>query len=164
MISRRSLLASGTAGMAVVTWGGLSASSSSASSAGFPFTLTDAEWRKRLTAAQYTVLRREGTERPFTSSLLNEKRRGTFACAGCDRDAFSSTTKYDSHTGWPSFWSALPDGVGTTRDQTLGMARTAVHCASCGGHLGHVFEDGPQPTGLRYCMNGVAMMFRPASA
>lgn len=164
MINRRSLLASGTAGIAAGTWGGLFARSSPASAATFPFSLSDAEWRSRLTAAQYNVLRHEGTERAYTSALLKEKRRGTFSCAGCGQDAFSSNTKYDSHTGWPSFWSALPDRVGTTRDTTLGITRTAVHCARCGGHFGHIFQDGPQPTGLRYCMNGVALTFQPASA
>ena len=107
----------------------------------------------------------KGTERPFTSPLLHEERKGNFACAGCDQDAFSSTTKFDSGTGWPSFWAPLDDKVvGTTRDASFGMVREAVHCGRCGGHLGHVFDDGPKPTGLRYCLNGVAMKFHPASA
>jgi peptide-methionine (R)-S-oxide reductase len=125
---------------------------------------TDAEWRKLLTGDQYAVLRHEATERPFSSPLNNEKRRGTFACAGCDLDLFSSTTKFDSRTGWPSFWEPLEKAVGTKRDMTLGMVRTAVHCRRCGGHQGHVFDDGPKPTGLRYCMNGVALAFKPATS
>jgi len=122
------------------------------------------EWRKLLTSDQFAVLRKSATESPFTSPLLHEKRRGNFACAGCDLDLFSSTTKYDSRTGWPSFWAPLENAVGTTRDTSLGMVRTAVHCSRCGGHLGHVFDDGPKPTGLRYCMNGIAMTFKPVDA
>ena len=123
---------------------------------------TDADWRSTLTPDQYEVLRKEGTERPFTSPLLHEERKGVFACAGCSSDLFSSSTKFDSGTGWPSFWAPLEHAVGTTDDSSFGMVRTAVHCARCGGHLGHVFPDGPKPTGLRYCMNGAAMAFKPA--
>jgi peptide-methionine (R)-S-oxide reductase len=125
---------------------------------------TDAEWKQRLTPQQYNVLRREGTEAPGSSPLNGEHRAGTFACAGCDLPLYSSKTKYDSHTGWPSFWAPLENAVGTSTDRKLIVARTEVHCRRCGGHLGHVFDDGPKPTGLRYCMNGVAMKFAPAAA
>jgi peptide-methionine (R)-S-oxide reductase len=129
----------------------------------FPVQKSDEEWRRQLTGEQYDVLRRHATERPFTSPLDREKRRGTFVCAGCGHKLFSSTTKFDSGTGWPSFWQPLPDAIGTSMDRALFMVRTEVHCARCGGHLGHVFEDGPQPTGLRYCMNGDAMTFIPGT-
>lgn len=130
--------------------------------AAYPFALTDAQWRQRLSPLAYNVLRKQATERPFTSPLDKEKRAGTFACAGCDQPLFSSKTKFDSRTGWPSFYAPLPKAVGTSRDFDLGYPRTEVHCARCGGHLGHVFDDGPRPTGKRYCMNGVAMRFIPA--
>lgn len=130
----------------------------------YPVTLSDAEWRKRLTRAQYVVLRQDGTETPYTSPLNKEKRAGTFSCAGCDQPVFSSSVKYESNTGWPSFWQALPGGTGQSEDRSFGTVRTGVHCARCGGHLGHVFDDGPPPTGKRFCMNGVAMRFRPGSA
>lgn len=130
----------------------------------FEVTLSDAEWHRRLTPAQYTVLREAGTERPYTSPLNDEHRHGTFACAGCDLALFSSATKFDSHTGWPSFWKPLDHAVATHTDASFGMIRTEVHCRRCGGHLGHVFDDGPPPTGLRYCMNGLALAFHPATA
>jgi len=134
------------------------------SAASFPVSRSDAEWRLMLTPAQYDVLRQSGTERPYTSPLNDEHRRGVFSCAGCAQDLFASETKFDSGTGWPSFYRPLEHAVGETRDTSYGMVRTAVHCSNCGGHLGHVFPDGPPPTGLRYCMNGVAMTFRPAQA
>jgi len=128
----------------------------------FPVTRTDAQWRSQLGPAAFDVLRREGTERPYSSPLNGEHRGGTFACKGCTQPLFSSKTKFESGTGWPSFYAPLPRAVGYHQDSTLGMVRTEVHCSRCGGHLGHVFDDGPRPTGKRYCMNGVAMLFRPA--
>jgi peptide-methionine (R)-S-oxide reductase len=125
---------------------------------------SDAEWRAKLTPEQYEILRKEGTERPFTSPLLHEERKGVFACAGCGLDLFSSSTKFDSGTGWPSFWAPLDKAVDTHVDRTFGMIRSAVTCHRCDGHLGHVFDDGPKPTGLRYCMNGLALTFKPATA
>jgi len=130
----------------------------------FEVSLTEAQWRAKLSPAAFMVLREEDTERPFTSPLNNEHRRGTFACAGCALPAFASTTKFDSGTGWPSFYAPLANSVRTRDDGSLGMVRTEVHCRRCGGHLGHVFTDGPRPTGLRYCMNGVALTFVPATA
>jgi peptide-methionine (R)-S-oxide reductase len=128
----------------------------------FEVTHSEAEWREMLTPQQYHVLREHGTERAGTSPLDHEKRAGTFVCAGCELPLFSSEAKYDSGTGWPSFWAPLDNAIGTSEDDTWFMTRTEVHCSRCGGHLGHVFEDGPPPTGLRYCMNGVAMAFMPA--
>jgi peptide-methionine (R)-S-oxide reductase len=125
--------------------------------------LTDDEWRKRLSPEAFEVLRRHGTEFAGSSPLDHEKRSGTYHCAGCDLALFSSKTKFDSGTGWPSFWAPLRGAVRTSDDNDLGMQRTEVHCARCAGHLGHVFDDGPPPTGLRYCMNGVAMQFLPAA-
>jgi peptide-methionine (R)-S-oxide reductase len=130
----------------------------------FEFTLTEAQWRARLSPEAFAVLREEATERAGSSPLDGEKRAGTFHCAGCDLPLFSSDAKYDSGTGWPSFWQPLPDAVRTRPDRGLFGTRTEVHCRRCGGHLGHVFDDGPKPTGKRYCMNGVALAFLPAGA
>ena len=133
-------------------------------SAGARFSVerTPAEWRRILGPQRYAILREAGTETPFTSPLLNEHRKGVFVCAGCALPLFNSATKFESGTGWPSFWRALPRDVVTRTDRSFGMDRTEVLCARCGGHLGHLFDDGPRPTGLRYCMNGLALRFRPA--
>jgi peptide-methionine (R)-S-oxide reductase len=122
---------------------------------------TDEEWRRNLTPQQFRVLREHGTESPGSSTLDREKRAGTFSCAGCGQPLFSSDTKFDSGTGWPSFWAPIDESVDTTADRSYGMIRTEVRCRRCGGHLGHLFPDGPRPTGLRYCMNGAAMAFAP---
>jgi peptide-methionine (R)-S-oxide reductase len=141
----------------------LAACGSPASAKTWKVSYSDAQWKQRLTKAQYAILREEGTERPFSSPLDKEKRKGVFVCAGCNNKLYSSTTKFDSGTGWPSFYRPLAGAVGTSTDFKLGYPRTEVHCADCGGHLGHVFKDGPKPTGLRYCMNGDAMKFRPGA-
>ena len=163
MLTRRAFSVAGVAaGVAAFGFSRL-ANGQAAKVPTYDVTHTDAEWRELLTPDQYDVLRQKGTERPFTSPLLNEHRAGIFACAGCDLHLFSSTTKFDSGTGWPSFWQPLPHAVNETQDNSFGMARTEISCRRCGGHLGHVFDDGPQPTGLRYCMNGVALKFIPGA-
>jgi peptide-methionine (R)-S-oxide reductase len=162
-LHRRDALALGaSAGVIALTWK-LSTRGDASAVAATPasFTLTDAEWRKRLSPEAYHVLREAGTELPGSSPLDAEHRRGVFVCAGCALPLYASATKFDSGTGWPSFYDHLPHAIGTRTDTSLGVDRVEVHCTRCAGHLGHVFNDGPPPTGLRYCMNGVAMAFVP---
>ena len=157
--TRRGFLgAAGLTAVGLYAWGW----ADNSEAARFAVTRSPAEWRKRLGPQRYHILREGGTERAFTSPLNKEHRRGTFVCAGCAQPLFASATKFDSGTGWPSFYRPLKGAVVTKSDRTFGMVRTEVLCARCGGHLGHVFDDGPRPTGLRYCMNGLALSFRPA--
>jgi len=159
-ISRRALLTAGVAGVALTLFG--RRTRASAAQGTFEVTLSDAEWKAKLTPEQYAVLRTEATERAFTSPLNMEKRKGMFHCAGCDLPAYSSEAKYDSGTGWPSFWKAEEGAIGTKEDRSLFSTRTEVHCRRCGGHFGHIFDDGPPPTGMRHCLNGLALTFKPA--
>ena len=159
MPNRRYVLTGGVSALAMLA--ALASRLPSAAAESFKVTRTDAEWRALLTSPQYAVLRKAATERPYSSPLNDEHRAGTFRCAGCQLALFASETKFDSQTGWPSFWAPLDKAVVTSQDRTLGMVRTEVLCAQCGGHLGHVFDDGPPPTGQRYCMNGLAMTFAP---
>jgi peptide-methionine (R)-S-oxide reductase len=162
MINRRILLgsAAGLVGLAAFKWLRVAPASAAGK---FEIEKTEAEWRAQLTPAQYHILREQGTEPPWSSPLLKEHRKGTFACAGCDLPLYASETKFESGTGWPSFYQPLENAVGKTEDRTFGMKRVEIHCRRCGGHLGHVFEDGPKPTGLRYCMDGLALVFHPAT-
>jgi peptide-methionine (R)-S-oxide reductase len=168
-INRRGLLRAGVALGALAAFtpfrsrGALAAMTTTDTAIDFK-KLSAAEWQKRLTPEQFYVLRKHGTERAGTSPLNKEKRKGTFACAACDQALFDADTKFESGTGWPSFWQPLPNAVGETSDRSFFMTRTEVHCGRCDGHLGHVFNDGPKPTGLRYCMNGVSLQFHPAAA
>lgn len=160
-INRRNFLTLTGLGTAAITIGCSGGRSEAAAKQRFEFELTDAQWRARLSPAAYRVLRHEGTERPYSSPLNGEKRAGTYACAGCALPLFSSTTKFESGTGWPSFYAPLRNAVISKPDYSLGFPRVEILCRRCGGHLGHVFDDGPPPTGKRYCMNGVALSFRP---
>ena len=163
MIARRQLFRTLGAG-ALAAGAGWQLLPTARAAKAYAVTHTDAEWKAMLTPQQYQVLRQAGTERPHSSPLNQEKRAGTFACAGCQLPLFSSATKFDSGTGWPSFWKPLPNDAATEVDRSMGMRREEVLCARCGGHLGHVFDDGPKPTGLRYCMNGLALTFTAGNA
>ena len=166
-MQRRQFLTTAAAALGagpLLVWLARPAATNRMNTTAFPVQKTDDEWRQTLTSEQYYVLREHGTERAGTSPLNHEKRTGVFSCAGCGNPLFDSTTKFESGTGWPSFFRPLDNGIGTTVDRSYFMVRTEVHCARCGGHLGHVFSDGPPPTGLRYCMNGAAMRFEPKAS
>ena len=158
-LSRRGLF--GAAALATIGIA-LNARAGNAASGNFAITKTPAEWKQKLGPARYNILRQEGTERPYSSALNKEKRRGNYNCAGCDLPVFKSTAKFESGTGWPSFFREIPGNVAYKRDTTLFMNRTEEHCRRCGGHLGHLFDDGPKPTGKRHCINGLSLNFRPA--
>ncbi len=158
-LSRRGLF--GAAALATIGIA-LNARAGNAAAPRFPITRTPAEWKQKLGPARYNILRQEGTERPYSSALNKEKRRGNYNCAGCDLPVFKSTAKFESGTGWPSFFREIPGNVAYKRDTTLFMNRTEEHCRRCGGHLGHLFDDGPKPTGKRHCINGLSLNFRPA--
>jgi peptide-methionine (R)-S-oxide reductase len=161
---RRSFLAlTGTAAAGIALWG-CRGTPANAAAEKFAVSKTPAQWKAQLGPAAFAILRQEGTERPYSSPLNDEHRAGIFHCKGCDNALFSSKTKFDSGTGWPSFWAPLKGAVGSKTDRSLMMSRTEIHCARCGGHQGHVFDDGPPPTGKRYCMNGVSMTFKPGKA
>ena len=166
-MNRRDFLWSGAAALALLAGGAamlrMGGAQDALAAEKFEITKTDAEWHAILSDEAFNVLRKEGTEYPGTSPLLNEHRKGIFACAGCDLPVYPSETKFESGTGWPSFYQEIANGIGKTVDRSLGMTRTEVHCRRCGGHLGHVFDDGPQPTGLRYCINSAALKLDPSA-
>lgn len=164
MMRRNFLLSTGAMAATAIGGGLFFGSRAKSREAAFPVSLTPDEWRAKLTPEQFAVLREESTERPFTSPLNDNKQAGVYACAGCDTPAYSSANKYDSKTGWPSFWAPLSaSAIGTRTDYALIYPRTEVHCATCGGHFGHIFDDGPAPTGKRHCLNGVALAFKPGA-
>jgi peptide-methionine (R)-S-oxide reductase len=156
-LTRRALLAVGGGSLAATA-----IAIAAPAHARYQVAMTDAQWRAKLGPERFRILRRAGTERAFSSPLNKEKRKGIFACAGCNLPLFSSSTKFESGTGWPSFWKALPNAIATSRDTAFGMVRVEEHCRRCGGHLGHIFDDGPPPTGKRHCINGLSLVFRPA--
>ena len=162
MTTRRDMLF--TATHSAIALSSLSLTGGALAAEKFKVTFTDAQWRAKLTPQQYTVLRREATERPGSSPLNSEHRAGTYSCAGCVLPMFSSKTKFDSGTGWPSFWKPIDNAVATRKDRRFGMVEIEVHCSRCGGHMGHVFDDGPRPTGLRYCINGISLTFAAQTA
>ncbi|MEJ8848294.1 peptide-methionine (R)-S-oxide reductase MsrB [Variovorax rhizosphaerae] len=164
MYHRRQFLNTLTASSLAALPGWMMSTTTAHAARAYEVSFSDAEWKKRLSPQQYAVLRRADTEPPFTSPLNKEHRAGVFSCAGCQLPLFSSATKFDSGTGWPSFWKPLDNAVVKAADNSLGMSRDEVLCRRCGGHLGHVFDDGPKPTGLRYCMNGLALTFSPGAA
>lgn len=160
MMNRRHLiLGTATSAAAAIAAGMFHRRATAATVESFEVSYTDAQWRARLSPQQFAILRQEGTEPPGSSPLNAEHRMGTFSCAGCALPLFASTSKFDSGTGWPSFWKPLDNAVATRKDRSYGMVRTEAHCRRCGGHLGHIFDDGPPPTGLRYCMNGLSLTF-----
>jgi len=161
-LDRRALLGAGAAAVISATFATFGRSATANAAETFQITRTPAEWRRRLGPDRYRILRQAGTEAPFTSPLNKETRRGTFVCAGCALPLFASSAKYDSGTGWPSFTAALPNAIRTRRDRAFGMVRTEEHCRRCGGHLGHIYNDGPARTGKRHCINGLSLRFRPA--